>query len=80
MNQVEANTGKRPPELDNYASEVPEAGEDLWMFFWEIQNSGGITFQNIYYYQMVMGFELSGEDIVILQQMGISYNNEVNKK
>ena len=49
--------------------DVPYIVYDILEHFWKLFKRSGITYQDIYYYQEVVGFKLSLDDIDIIMRL-----------
>ena len=79
LNQVWKTLGIKPDALIDPI--VPSAGEYLFKVFWELWDKTiGISWQSIYYYQLVNDIELTGEDLHVLRRMSNIAQTWVAKK
>ena len=80
LDQVWEQTGVKP---DTYKeTDVPPAGQDLWVVFWELRHSieGRIGWPDIYYYCLYNQIQLSLGEISIIQAMNSAANKWIAKK
>lgn len=78
LEQVWAQTGKKPAELD--IETLPLELLYLEEVFWSIWNSEGWQWSEIYYYQLVNDIELDEADMFILRKAFNACLKFVNQK
>lgn len=47
--------------------DIPEEVEYLYPIFWDLWNREGISWTEIYHYQLLMDIDLDGSDLIILR-------------
>ena len=80
LNQVWEQTGVKPQLYKDI--NVPEAGEDLWIVFWELRNSveEKISWSDIYHYCLLNKVFFNSIDLNVIQSMNAAANKWIYKK
>ena len=80
LDQIWSQTGSKP---DTYKDvDIPPAGEDLWIAFWELRNSveEKIGWTDIYHYCLLNQVYFASWEINLMQVLNVEANKFVHKK
>lgn len=80
LNQIWEQTGSKPEKYKDI--NIPPAGEDLWMYFWDLRNTveEKISWTDIYHYCLLHQMKFAAEELKIIQSMNSAANKWIHKK